>query len=703
MNGPIDDNTLNQLASNFHNNVRTVVKSPTQAKVPTGVKGFLINSLPAIGGGIGAVAGIPGDLFSAGASSVAGGAGGAALGEGLKQKLLGQSISPKQVAIQAGEGGALSSVGSLLRGGGSAAKALTQVGIKSSKTAPEVTDAVTQAVKSGAKPTIGQKVANAVVNRGQEEQANLGGFAVGQKVGGARLDTDASQRIGQTLQNEGINGLTARDKVAQIDDRLKQYNTTRNALYNTHNVALGEEDKTALAQAVDDNLGKMSSGTDPNVQKAASLFTHEALNQGDLKGLAKYKTSLDKNIMNYNRNPASAEPGVQRAAEAVRQPISQLLQSKVPGLAEVDKPYSDLKAAKEASLGAAAKTANISTGSGGLVGRVLGGETAEKVKGATAKAAVKAGSVLGGKGAIDTGAKLPDLAIAGDAGVPTERGLAQEGAQKIAGASAPPPPPVNNPTLMNSLGKLTGQAKSAASLPIRMLGTPAVSPSKTVGAVLGQLAGRALPNVAQSVSNPQKATPAPDDSSLLSQPSDTSTTDNSQSASPYPQENMLYDIERDPKNASTYEALYKLLDTDTQTTSEQNQNLAATNALAGLQTYADTVAKAGGSRSGVIGGLENLGVKAHLVQGSTAAAVQDIKSQKYLLATQIVKALTGSSRQPSVEAIQPYLDALPDVSDTPAEAKQKMSSISTYLNSILSNTAKSSADNTDLSSLLATP
>lgn len=648
----------------------------SKPKAPTGVKGFLINSLPAIGGGIGAVAGIPGDLFSAGASSVAGGAGGASLGEALKQKLSGQSISPKQVAIQGAEGGALSSLGSLLKGGGSAAKALTQVGIKAPEAAPAATDALAQAVKSGAKPTIGQKLANAVVNRGQEEQANLGGYAVGQKVGGTRLDTDASERIGQTLQNEGINGATAKDKVAQIDDRLKQYNTTRNALYNTHNVALGEDDKTALSQAVDQNLAKISSGTDPSVQKAAALFTNEALNQGDLKGLAKYKTSLDKNIMNYNRNPASAEPGVQRAAETVRQPIAQLLQSKIPGLAEVDKPYTDLKAAKEASLGAAAKTANISTGAGGLFGRILGGETAEKVKGTAAKAAVKAGTALGGKGAVEIAPKVT------------------EAAPEVATQAA------TNPTLMDSLGKLTGQAKSVATLPIRMLGTPAVSPGKTAGAVLGQLAGRALPNIAQNVNQAQQ--PAPTDTALPPATTDTTaSSDTSGSDSPYPQENMLYDIERDPKNASTYEALYKLLDTDTQTTAEQNQNLAATNALAGLQTYSDTVAKAGGSKSGIIGGLENLGVKAHLVQGSTAAAVQDIKSQKYLLATQIVKALTGSSRQPSVEALQPYLDALPDVSDTPDEAKQKMSSISTYLNSVLNNTAKSSSssDSTDLSSL----
>lgn len=598
-------------------------------------------------------------------SAIAGARGGALIGGG---SALSNNQNVLKGALEGAAGGAalapaIPLAGKALGLGGKVVNAAATGRVGSA-----TSDVADEASNLAPKPTVGQKLTNALVNKGQQEQANLGNYAVGQKVGPERLGTADSQRIAQTLQDNNITGATAKEGQAQIEEKLGQFNKARNGLYDVHNAPLTEEDKASLIQAVKDNITKTAGArTSATVQKMAlgdgknSLgFVNEAIDQGDLKGLGKYKTSLDKNIKNYNRNPASAEPGSQIAADVVRGPISDLLQSKIPGLSEIDAKATPLYTANDAMKVAAGRTAGISTSQGGIFGRVLGGETAEKAKGIYAKGLQKVGSSLGGEATSPSAAKAIDSAA-----VSPE--LTTEGTPLSTAKPAGAPSSI--------LGSLTGGTNVARLGVAGALGNP---PQSTAQA---------------PISTSDNANDIPS--------AQTPTTQQSESEnSPYPEENMLYDIERDPKNASTYESLFTLLNPKPTgpTTAQTTQSIAATNALSSLGTYNETLAKAGGPKSGILGSLENLGVKAHVLQGATPAAIQDIQSQKSILASEIVKAVTGSSRQPSPEAIQPYLDALPDVKDTPAEAKQKLSTISTYLNTILKDATSSSVDLSSLTS-----
>lgn len=499
-------------------------------------------------------------------------------------------------------------------------------------------------VSSEATPTLGNKIGNALVKKGEEEKANLGGFAVGQRVGGTKLGTAASQRIQQTLNEQGITGLTAKEGQAQIEQKLSSLGQAREGLFNAHNSPLVAADKTTLSKAVADNLGREAGGTTPTVQQSAATFLKEAINQKDLQGLAKYRTSLDNNIKNWNRNPASAEPGNQVAADAVRGAITNMLHEKVPGLQAVDSPYHDLSQANEALKNAAGRTANLSTAGTGFWSRILGGETAEKIKGATAAGVTKAGKLAGGV-SESAQAKAPSM----------EQSLIQNEANKQS----------------SILSRLGVPAQAAARLGVA---GAAANPNQPAPNGSDQIKNLIGPNTSQPPAAP---------------------------ASLYPEQNMLYDIERDPKSASTYEALYKLLNNDSTTTQQKTQNTAAQNVLSSLPILAQTLQQAGGARSGIVGGIENLATKAHLIQGPTAASIADITTQRNLLAAEIAKAVTGSTVR-SPEIINMYAEQLPSVSDTPAEAQKKIESLTGYINQIISNTQgnSSSSSGSDILSQL---
>lgn len=719
MNGPIDDNTLNQLAANFHNNVRTAVKAPAQAKAaPTGVKGFLINALPSIAGGAGLVGGELLDPFGGGIIT---GAAASGAGEALKERLLGQKVNAGQVAIQAGETAALGSVGKALSGARSGAKAL--LGVDQAKTAAPAADTLIQNAEQDAKPTIGQKLTNAVVNRGEQTQAKLGGFAPGQKVAGKQLNTVASNRIAQTLQNEGISALGAPEQLDQVGQKLTNLNKARAALIDSNNAPLTDEDHAALTQAVADRLSKTAGGTADNVQKHAATFLSEANDSEDVASLGKYKTSLDNNAINYNRNPASVEPGQALAAKAVRGSIKDMIEQKVPGIGDINARATGLSTAESALMNSSARVANLTTGAEGLWGRILSGELAEKGKSAAAKTAVKVGTALGGKGAIEPGA----LAVAGDTGVPAERGIAQEGAQKIAGAGAPPPTDLTgttttaepvattlpgttqsavqtpNSTLMGSLGKLIGVPKAVGkAITGRTIAPVLAKPGATASKTLLQLGGRGIGSAVSGV-QPQQITPQPGAQQLGASSLDTTpggatgglpgTSDTSTGTadenSAYPEANMLYDIERDPKNASTYEALYKIINPapsssslDNLTTNQKNQLTGSQNAIAALQGYTDQIQQLASGTQGPVGGSLSALLGKYGIGGQNAANAYALQSSAADVATQIAAGLSPTGRA-TASLITQVKESLPKVTDSPAAAQAKVSQLVSRLQAVM--------------------
>lgn len=641
---------------------------PQQAKSLGGVKGFLVNSLPAIGGGLGAVAGIPGDLLSAGGASVAGGTVGAGAGEALKQRILGQSISPKQVAIQAAEGGVASGIGSAVKGGQTAAKSLANLGLKGAQDVPETANVAEKAAVARATPTVGQKLSNTILNKGNRLEATLGAFAPGQKVGGQQLDTAASQRIAQTLQNEKINALGAPERLSQAEDKLNELGKTHSTLTETNNAALSDEDKQAINNEINDRLTNpnnpkfQAGGSSSTVQKYAQNYANEITKADDLNALGKEKTGLDNNEINYKTTTDAASNARNLAAKTTRGVINDFMNDKVPGLKEVNGRMSNLFEAKGALMNASGKLAGVTTGSEGLTGRLFSGSTAENAKALGAKALQKTGKTLG----AETKETVP--ATEQDASTVT-------------------------PSL---LGGLEEVAKNTATLPIRTAGTAIANPVKSSGSIAKQLLTRGAGNL---ITNPPQENKAADSSStsLPNVSGTASESQNTDQSSVYPEANMLYDIERDPKNASSYEALYKLTNADAQSTAQQNDSDNATNALSALQIYANNLQAAGGAQSGILGSLEKLGVKTHLVQGPQAGAITALKGFKAELAGQLAKTVTGS--RPNQSQIDYYMDALPDVNDTPAAVKQKLANLQAVLQARLNNSKSSTSTSSVLNAL----
>lgn len=162
-----------------------------------------------------------------------------------------------------------------------------------------------------------------------------------------------------------------------------------------------------------------------------------------------------------------------------------------------------------------------------------------------------------------------------------------------------------------------------------------------------------------------------------------------QSQNPYPQENLLFDIQRDPQNADKYIAYYQSLQEvlgqgAPEPLSQSNQSALASadnaentiNQLEGLFTQA-------GGGSGRIGGfVQNLAGQAGLDKN---ASVYNSLSQASV--TQIAKALAGSGAGTVSDAdARVIIQALPTLQDSPEEARAKFGALRQRLNAARENT-----------------
>lgn len=174
-------------------------------------------------------------------------------------------------------------------------------------------------------------------------------------------------------------------------------------------------------------------------------------------------------------------------------------------------------------------------------------------------------------------------------------------------------------------------------------------------------------------------------SSLGSGTTDASTP--SDTNSPFSSDNIKSAILEDMqlnggKNISSLISLYNTFGKPdaTQSTAEKNTVDSLNSALATLGTYNDQLNSSGGGRGVAGGDVQNFLGKFGL-GGSSASDVRAIESQKTDVATSIAKALTGG--KPSSTQIKSWEDAIPNVTDSPAVAKQKMANITASINSKL--------------------
>lgn len=344
-------------------------------KGPGGVTGFLVNALPAIGGGLGAIAGIPGDVFSAGASSVGGGAVGAGFGEALKRKILGENLDPKQIAIQAAEGGAGAAAGGLIKGASGIAKNIVGNGVKT--VAKDVAE-------TGAEDTAktGNSFLKNLTTQGQQAQGRVAGVSAGTKVGTKELVPQDTTKMLQTLKNEGINTGNANNTLRDVTDKMSTYGQQIADHFKTNDAPLHPDDTKQIA----DNFISSLKTSDPSVLKKADVLATDLQNNvKSTKDLWEFRKGLDKTIPASKQGTTEGLSNKIIATKSMRDYLANEL-GDVPGM----KNYHDLAEVKPFISKEALRLNNPG---GGIAGRLLASGPVQKLENAGGKIIEKVGSI----------------------------------------------------------------------------------------------------------------------------------------------------------------------------------------------------------------------------------------------------------------------------------------------------------------------
>jgi hypothetical protein len=493
----IDDKTLQALEAGY----AVPQHMAPQASRPKG--NMFTNLLPAIGGGLGAVAGIPLDIFG-GAGSIAGAAGGSALGEALKEKLLHENLSAKQIGIQGLEGGALTAFQplKLAKGASGAAKGFVSGGA----------DAATQAATEGA----GNVVKN-LITQGQQAQGRVAGVSAGTKIAGKELTPQDTVTMLNTLRNEGINTGNANNTLRDVQDKLTQYGKQISDHFTGNNQPLTPADTKTLAA----NFLQSINTTDPGVLKQAQIVANDLeKNVKDTKGLWQFRVGLDSRIPDAKMAAGdNVLTNKLAAVKGMRQFIANQL-GDIPGA-------SSYHALSDVKPFVSAEAKRLNNPGGGLIGRLAASGPVQKTESNFGKVTEAVGNKMAG----NTPTTLEDA---------------------LSQANLPPASMASQ--ALNTL-------KGTATLPLRAAAAPAAYPVKSAVQVGKQTIGRGVGDAMSATQSGDQSAQGGDlASALMSAGQDQSGQDQAASNSPYTTDNLMADLQRDPKNAEKYLSYYDSLD-----------------------------------------------------------------------------------------------------------------------------------------------
>lgn len=697
--GPLSQDELSTFRQQFgqYNTAQNTAKAQQsqQPHFAKGLGGFVERQLPTIGGIAGAVATSPAELLDAvsgvggTALNIAGAAGGQALGQKIQNSLTGTKSSTAGAALA----GAAGEVGGRAVGG-----VLGKVG---SKLAKPVDSAVAKvAEKKAAGAALDEAAPFANVAQGQDVKGSIdlmkdlkmAPTPEGMKTA-ADLTTGQHGEFNNTLRQVlGGNGGTP-IKV-NVGDYLK---TAKDAINDepllgaadardgsgakllgsiTKNKENGLFDgKGSLTQTADGNkvldsiqyhqgqaakFAKAAPGTEGeaigNVHKQAAKYLEDQLSKsaGADKAVAAHKldpgdaADIAKNVTDKGGSPSLAQHIIQTINDS----------SSVKDLRSAQAPF--VKASQLAD-----EAANYAKGSG-------------FVKGLAQDASNKGGS--NGFRDLSTAFEAGSLAHGNVfAGIPlAAKASRSEPLIKAADNLTNRPARALNNAPSSILSKLTGKTVNAP----------------TTGRIVSKVGGQ---EVGQAINNPpgqpvQQPSPAPYEvqaaqDTAAQQAGAPGSTDSSDANDPFSSDSIKQAILQDMqtnggKNISSLLSVYNTFGKpeETQSTTEKNSVDNLNGALATLDTYSQQLNASGGGRGKVGGAVENLLGKFGQ-GGSTAAQVRAIESQKTDVATAIAKALTNG--KPASSQIKSWEDALPNVTDSSAVAKQKLQNITASINAKL--------------------
>lgn len=666
--------------------------SPAATRAAVSVKGpqsgigkFLVDNAPAIGGTIAGVAALPLNLLDAvtgvgGTALDAGAAGlGSAAGEQVKQSIQGNGGSGAKQAGQdviqgaEGAGGQLAGIGigkGLTKLGSTIVKPVVQAATDKAaqdalqagvdKTAPFAN--VPTAIRNGSSPGTGLKSI-------QQFLSNLGmGTDPASMHAAANVATGANGAVSGTVRQilAGVGNIPTGDFETPVKEAIGKEAGTLGQLSNPHGAASNmlQEVRNTIGANLYDNQGNITNSADANkVFDAIQALGAKAdakpageMGQAQANVLNAAKQSLERSLYN-NGGANDAVSAFKLAPEdeaAIRGEISKtggstLLSDHLINGINNAKSVQDLRsmqapfvnagnlanAADKAGEGVIAKmpssssTAPVASGTGGLLSKVAGQAVP---MGALAAAIPTHGASLLAIPAAKLAAKVADSAP-----VRTAAGAALSAGGKAIAGEAP------------SVGGLFGRfaTQSAA----HALPGGAAAPTTSAPVATSSAGGATLPD---SVGTSGAST--------MGQPT-----------SNYSEANMIADMERDPKNATYYQNLYKAVNPNGDlSTNQKNEAAGAQKALSQLGDYANQLTAAGGGKGPVGGYLENLLGEFGVGAGNQAAHA--LSSQRTDVASAVAASLSPrGTAQASITKM--IADSLPTIGDTKAVAEDKMNQL----------------------------
>lgn len=368
--------------------------APQPAKKPGNFFTHLFPTIGGIGGGAaggaagGALAGtaiLPGIGTAVGAlgGALIGGFAGGATGKAVENGVEGQAIG-NGVIGQGLEQGVLSAGPLKLLKAGKAVAGVAKPGVS-------LAEALANADTKVAAPGIISKVRSAVANKGAQTEARAGGFGIGEKASGSKpLGYYDSAQILSNLKNEGIKAGSPEVRLKQVEDAMNTRGQQLDLHLLDNNVALKPVDTQYIVNAYNKAIENQPGVDDLARKQAQNLITNFANQAKDLRGVVDFRRGLDDQVINFTQNPDTGLAAKQLAARTLRDVINKNVEKVAPGIADLNRSYSNLADAKGFLVGGSkAVSDNSQSAGGGVIGRVLASDTAQGVKS-------KAGSVMQG-------------------------------------------------------------------------------------------------------------------------------------------------------------------------------------------------------------------------------------------------------------------------------------------------------------------
>lgn len=320
---------------------------PNQTSTPTGTRrpgNFLTHLLPAVGGTLGAIIGSPLDLIGGPSGTIAGGAGGSAIGKILENKFEKQGLG-SGVLGQAAIGGASGLGGELLGAGGSfLSNLLTKgTGEATSEIGGEVAG---NAAADVGKQNIGERLMQSVRGLSPEnlpgntvsnvpEAARLNQVAEGLGLKGSstqqlsqlsKLFDQSGKDLGTAL--EGSNSSTSADLINNaIDNSIKAH--PLNPSVDT--TGMTDNQIFALKQAgtLDHPAGAQFDQAGNTIKNIVAKMSHENGGNFSDSEINTLRQQVDK-LVNFNASPNASPDIMNEAARSSRTALNSILEANNP-------------------------------------------------------------------------------------------------------------------------------------------------------------------------------------------------------------------------------------------------------------------------------------------------------------------------------------------------------------------------------------